>query len=236
MRLSSTKPLPDGHGSDGRSFSELRIGAVTVREQLDRLFRERVKSIIGSVLAMALVATAASPVARIPVLVELFTSEGCSSCPPADALLALLDRTQPVAGADVIVLSEHVDYWNQLGWTDPYSSPAFSRRQQDYGTRFKLPSIYTPEMVVDGRSEFTGNDAEQASKEIQKALEQQKTQVTLSQPVRDGQQIKVHVEVAPRPGSGKTSAIVYVALAEEHALSHVTKGENGGAPCNTSRW
>ena len=101
---------------------------------------------------------AAAPEPATPVVVELFTSEGCSSCPPADRLLAQLDQTQPVPGAQIIALEQHVDYWNDLGWMDPFSSVLFSERQQDYINALHASTAYTPEMVVDGAAEFVGGD------------------------------------------------------------------------------
>ena len=87
---------------------------------------------------------------RVPVIVELFTSEGCSSCPPADGLLARLERTQPVAGARIIALEEHVDYWNQLGWIDPFSSPQYRAGRTITRLCFTSTACTRPQMVVNG--------------------------------------------------------------------------------------
>jgi hypothetical protein len=165
-----------------------------------------------------------------PVLVELFTSEGCSSCPPADALLQKLDREQPLSGAQVIALSEHVDYWNHLGWSDPYSSKLFSDRQEAYAHHFSLDSAYTPQMVVDGAAEFTGSDSQQASRAIEKARSQPKTSVRiLSASVKTPATLGVRVEADPLAGSPtQQSAEVWLAVALDHAESQVSGGENGG--------
>ena len=117
---------------------------------------------------------------RTPVIVELFTSEGCSSCPPADLLLQKLEAEQPLTGADVIGLEEHVDYWNHDGWIDPYSSPEWTQRQLDYGARL-TSEPYTPQMVVDGESQFVGSDARDASLAIRKAASSPKTDVEITQ-------------------------------------------------------
>jgi hypothetical protein len=126
--------------------------------------------VIGALTAAAAShrAIAAAPVST-PILVELFTSEGCSDCPAADALLERLVATQPVDGAEIIGLGQHVDYWDRLGWKDRFSSAALTNRQQAYQTRFKTESIYTPQMVVDGSAEFVGSDASAARRAIDRA-------------------------------------------------------------------
>lgn len=178
---------------------------------------------ISAYILLAVAAFAANPATRRPVLLELFTSEGCSSCPPADSLLETFDRTQPVAGADLIVLSEHVDYWNRLGWADPYSSALFTERQQDYVNRFHQDSAYTPQLVVDGLREVVGSDAAQAKAAIAKAATYAKSEIDLSAQ-RSGEDVKVAMKVA-----GAAHGInVYVVLAEDHAESRVTRGENSG--------
>src|SRR5271163_3752386 len=166
---------------------------------------------------------------RTPVLIELFTSEGCSSCPPADALLERLDRSQPARDADLIVLSEHVDYWNDIGWRDPYSSHEYSERQSAYASHFGLSSIYTPQMVVDGHFEFVGSDERRASQVIKEAAKASKVRVSISSGSSDGEATTVHVEAGPLPSSISTqSAGVFLAIADNSDESQVSGGENAG--------
>ena len=171
----------------------------------------------------------ASSDARTPVLVELFTSEGCSSCPPADAFLQKLDR-QPIARAEMIVLSEHVDYWNHIGWKDPYSSRFYGDRQGIYAKRLGLESVYTPQMVVDGTSEFVGSDAALADKAFAKALTKSKVAVRLSSAsLGTANVLHAHLETDALPESfGLREADVYVAVALNRAESQVARGENAG--------
>ncbi len=162
-----------------------------------------------------------------PVLVELFTSEGCSSCPPADNVLRALDRSQPIPGAHVIALSEHVDYWNQLGWADPFSSAQMTFRQQNYAARFRSQGPYTPQMIVDGVEEFVGSDAAKAKRAITQAASRQKLDVTAGFAAPG----TLHVTV---PASS-TGAEVYVALVYDPNVSKVARERIPGVILRMSR-
>jgi hypothetical protein len=178
--------------------------------------------VIAAALLGATLATAPAPAAT-PVLVELFTSEGCSSCPPADRLLARLAAEQPVAGALVVALSLHVDYWNRLGWEDPFSSPAFTARQGHYAVRFgSAGRVYTPQMVVDGRTEFVGNDERAARRAIEDSAKEARAVVRI---VADAATGSARVTVA---GARTEGAEVVLAVTEDSAVSDVTRGENSG--------
>jgi hypothetical protein len=167
---------------------------------------------------------------RAPVVVELFTSEGCSSCPPADALLARLDKEQPVEGAEVIALAQHVDYWNSLGWADPFSAREFSERQSEYAAHFGGGNIYTPQMVVDGGAQFPGGESDQAFEAIARAAREPKAEVSLARvdDQADGAlRLSVRVVRLPKLTDGDT-ADVLLAVTESGLSSDVARGENAG--------
>ncbi|MET0647336.1 MAG: DUF1223 domain-containing protein [Pyrinomonadaceae bacterium] len=175
-------------------------------------------------------ATPAPAGTRRAVVVELFTSEGCSSCPPADAVLARLDKTQPVEGAEVIPLAMHVDYWNHLGWADPFSSHQFSERQGEYASAFGNGQVYTPQMVVDGVREFNGGNSSLAQEAIGAAARQPKGEVQIARsPSQDDGLVRIttQVEKFPKPTDGE-AADVLLAITESNLATDVARGENTG--------
>lgn len=163
-----------------------------------------------------------------PVLVELFTSEGCSSCPPADRLLAELVEAGGVAGVPIVALEEHVSYWNYLGWRDPFSSAAFSRRQERYARA--LPSrVYTPQMVVDGREGLVGSVSHDVRHAIERAGRTPKLQVALTPAREDGGRLRVSWRVSTAGGHPlRRGADVLLAITEDDLTVDVGSGENGG--------
>jgi hypothetical protein len=169
---------------------------------------------------------------RAAVVVELFTSEGCSSCPPADRLLSWLGERQPLEGAEIIPLSEHVDYWNRLGWADPFSSSVFSERQRAYSDSLKSEA-YTPQMVVDGKVEFVGSDRNQALKAISNELHAARCTVRIEpiSPASSSRQnlvsFSVQVEKLP-PLDTNIKGFVFLAVTENNLQSSVSSGENSG--------
>jgi hypothetical protein len=166
---------------------------------------------------------------RVPVLVELFTAEGCSSCPPADNLLALMIDKQPAAGAQIIGLGEHVDYWDRLGWKDRFSSAALTKRQQLYADTLKLESIYTPQIVVDGATAVVGSDVQAARGAIERAISQPHGVIALAIQESRAGAVAVDIDVASLPPvTARDRADLIAAIAESGLQTDVKRGENGG--------
>jgi hypothetical protein len=164
------------------------------------------------------------------VVVELFTSEGCSSCPPADALLKRLSEQQSVLGTQIVALEEHVDYWNHLGWKDPYSSNEFSQRQSNYAQVFGTGGVYTPQMVVDGQSEFVGSRSLAAKEAIEKAANQPKAEMALL-PGANSPPGKPAFEVQVKNLDGisvRGETELWIAVTEKDLQTDVKAGENSG--------
>jgi hypothetical protein len=164
-------------------------------------------------------------VPRRAVVVELFTSEGCSSCPPADELLGHLRQDLSAKNIQVIPLGFHVDYWNSLGWKDRFSSAEFTQRQEQYTHALKVDGPYTPEMVVDGEVEFVGNDAGRAQSTIRQQASQLETAEVKLVPAGAGQ-LTIQVKGAAVPSDG--NALVMMAITEDNLATQVFSGENGG--------
>lgn len=165
----------------------------------------------------------AQPRPRVPVLVELFTSEGCNSCPPADTLLEELLQEQPIDGVYVVPLSEHVTYWDHQGWKDPFGAQQFTARQQQYGQRFNLDSIYTPQLVIDGTNEYVGSDRPSIERALRSAGRQVKPALTVSGTEANG----TLTVVASGPAvTAEDDAELWVALTEDRLVIDVKRGEN----------
>lgn len=188
-------------------------------------------SILGSCLAVVLLALPA-PERRAEgasdsfALVELFTSEGCSSCPPADRVLAEIARAARHRDQRVYALAFHVDYWNHLGWRDPFGAAAYSDRQREYARVFGKASVYTPQMVVNGTEEFVGSNETRARESVERALERPaRVRVTLTavRLARDGG-LEVGYEVSPAVPEAK----IGLAVVERGIVRRIGAGENGG--------
>jgi hypothetical protein len=164
-----------------------------------------------------------------PVLIELFTAEGCSSCPPADRFLEQLDAAQPIRGANLIVLSEHVDYWDGQGWPDPYASKALTERQAAYERGLKIREPFTPQFVVDGTVDMSLSHRERISDQLHAASAATKVPVSI-------ESLRVDTGAAPRISGvvnadavpGRRSCELFVGLALDRADTQVLRGENRG--------
>ncbi|RBL90267.1 DUF1223 domain-containing protein [Chitinophaga flava] len=189
------------------------------------------KSLIISAISMCLISLSAScsgPLINTTdstkgfAVVELFTSEGCSSCPPADALLSRLE--QESNGKPVYLLAFHVDYWDHQGWRDSYSQHSFSERQQQYAAWLKRPNIYTPQMVINGSSEFVGSNVAAVKYAINESLNQPASTNLLLQTKLESQQLEVSWQLLPQPKNTR----LLLAFVQKNGQSQVRAGENAG--------
>lgn len=164
------------------------------------------------------------------VVAELFTSEGCSSCPPADALLARLADEQPIEGVQVIALEEHVDYWDNQGWRDPFSRHLFTMRQSAYDARvFHSGDIYTPQLVVDGVLQCVGSDRAAATRAVARAAAAPQAAVRVRAMAVSSGRVSVTVDVTvPAAVVSRRDADVLLAITEDGLTTNVRAGENRG--------
>lgn len=155
-----------------------------------------------------------------PILIELFTSQGCSSCPPSDKLLSKLKKNR-----EIIALSFHVSYWNGLGWLDPFSQQEFSERQQHYGQHFGLSSIYTPQLIINGQAECVGSDEKIVNQLLEKA---KKNNINLFKKVAlqksGSNSLKINYELLSVP---KDATLNFVIISDSETTK-VKRGENAG--------
>lgn len=185
--------------------------------------RTRLSSRALAVVLVALMFVAASPLlAQQPIVVELFTSEGCSSCPPADALLSQLSKQRNTTSVELILLEEHVEYWNGQGWNDRFSAPTFTQRQYEYEKQFHLASAYTPQVVIDGHVQTSGGNASAIQQRLAEAARAPKpATVALNFVAPDKLQITA-------TDASNAKLRVLLAVTEDNLTTKVGGGENGG--------
>ena len=179
---------------------------------------------------MSFIAPATNPGSPPPtvVIAELFTSEGCSSCPPADTLVRQLADAQPFDGVHLIAFEEHVDYWDRLGWRDPFSSAQFTSRQTEYSGVFRSNGIYTPQLVVDGEGECVGSDRSAIRAIVTDSRRRPHAAVRVqSAAVASHLRVTVGIDV-PADVERRGITDVFVIVAERGLVSAVRRGENGG--------
>lgn len=161
------------------------------------------------------------------VLLELFTSEGCSSCPPADYLLHVLNNKRTGAGDLIVGISEHVTYWNRLGWRDPFSSEIVTARQRGYAERFHQDDIYTPQMIVNGEAQVLGSDEDAVRSALAQAHPASETALHIASAQRDADGLSVTFSLSAAV-AGAELVDVYAVVAEDVAATRVLRGENAG--------
>jgi len=170
-------------------------------------------------------AQAPADAGRVPVLAELFTSEGCSSCPPADRILEMLATEQPVDGVYVIGLSEHVTYWDHQGWRDPFGSRSLTQRQTAYGAHFNLESIFTPQLVIDGTTQIVGSDTSQLQRVLAERARSPKSPLTIEAGPTDNGVAVSAAGAGLAAGVAEDAELVWV-VAEDNLVVDVKRGEN----------
>lgn len=158
-----------------------------------------------------------------PVLIELFTSQGCSSCPAADNLL---EKLNPRPG--IITVSEHVDYWNYLGWQDPFSRKTFTDRQYAYARRLGKKGVYTPQVIVDGRFDCLGSSREQISRAIETARRTPVKKLTITPRLTSGSLIITVKVPVLKTEDRKSKARLILFITEDHLTKKISRGENQG--------
>ncbi|HYM92577.1 MAG TPA: DUF1223 domain-containing protein [Chitinophagaceae bacterium] len=157
-------------------------------------------------------------------VIELFTSEGCSSCPPADDAIAEIQKEYK--DKNVLVLGFHVDYWDRLGWKDPFSSSDFTARQEYYASIFNLNSIYTPEAVINGKSEFVGSDKNKIINNVEGQLKL-KSKVSITLKAMQNNSGKIEINYSVEDNNSRQDQLV-ILLIQKNASDNIKKGENEG--------